>query len=622
MLFSIVIALMVILVTAFWVYQGFFSSLLMFFCTVVACMLSFGFYESLHGVWGESLNPIVGYPLAFMLIFLISLLIFRVVTDKFIPGNVRLPVYVDRAGGGIVGFFSGLIIVGMALIAIQMLPIGSSVFGFERVAVGATGNVVQKGFFFKPDNFTIGLASMLSKGRFGGETPLEEAKPDLLMELYSARANPQPQERIFLPEDCLKIQAYWEASQIDEVTQRVDGDGLSREFTTKEAAPGQKLLVCHVQLDVSAAKESAEIRFRPAQFRMLGPPPAADGSSGSPEVYIARGLSDIYTHKGHGLTKVTESQATRLVKFEPHTDFILGPNQTAVLGTKQGRDGLDFISSFKFDVAFEVPATFTPWYVEFKRGPRVELTKNMLQEEPPAYASVAGGRQVAELEEDSSKTNDDSSESGSTGDGEPRKADVGDAPGGATHVANAIEAGTGVLDTIPFPLDGENDIVRSAVRGGKLGDCHFFVEIPNPPPSDWEVKEFDIPGGKKMVQIGADKNDAYSIFGKALNYATNVAAQIYLTDDAGNNYYAIGVYSAAPVDGKMVMEIQYHPEADVPERCLAKPKKVTSNILRDTPTDQRKFGYLFLVDPGVKIETFSTGARQGNKQSVKIDVPN
>lgn len=81
------------------------------------------------------------------------------------------------------------------------------------------------------------------------------------------------------------------------------------------------------------------------------------------------------------------------------------------------------------------------------------------------------------------------------------------------------------------------------------------------------------------------------------------------------------MYSAAPIGGKMVLEIQYHPEADVPERCLAKAQKVTANIMRDTPEDQRKFGYIFLVDPGVKIVTFSAGARQGAKQKLEIDVP-
>lgn len=616
MLFSIVVALMVILITAFWAYQGFFSSLIMFFSAVVACMLAFGFYESLNSVWADSLNSMVGLPLAFMLIFLISLAILRFATDKFIAGNVRLPVYLDRAGAGVVGFFSGLIIVGMALVAIQMLPIGPAVFGFDRVQSAPNGTIQTKGFFFKPDSFTVGLASMLSSGRFGGETPLEQAKPDMLLDLYSARANPQPSERMFLPEDCLTVSAYWEASQIDEVTQRVDGESLVREFSSREpSSPGNKLIVCRVRVDASAAKEAAEIRFRPAQFRLVGPPPAADGSrSAEPEIRLACGLSDIYTHKDHGLKSIDAAQATRLVRFGPQTDLILGPNQTPAIGDKQGKDGLDFISGYKFDVAFEVPATFVPWYIEFKRGPRVELTKKMFKDEPPAYASIAGGRDVPSAEKKASKKKRDDEKSDASGGGD---VDVGDAPGGATHVANAIAARTGVFSTIPFPLDGNDNVVRSAVRGGKLGDCHFNVEIPDPPPSDWDVKEFDVPGGKKMVQLGADKNDALSMFGKALNYATNVAAQIYIADDAGNNYYAIGVYSAAPIGGKMVLEVQYHPEADVPERCLAKAQKVTANIMRDTPEDQRKFGYLFLVDPGVTLVSFSSGARQNLKQVFK-----
>src|SRR5262245_48483034 len=118
MLFSLAVALMVILVAAFWIYQGFFSATLMFFECVIAAMLAFCFYEKVHGLWGEALGEGLGHPLALMLIFLISIVVLRLLTDKYVKGNVRIPVVLDRIGGGVGGFFSGMILVGMALIAI------------------------------------------------------------------------------------------------------------------------------------------------------------------------------------------------------------------------------------------------------------------------------------------------------------------------------------------------------------------------------------------------------------------------------------------------------------------------------------------------------------------------
>lgn len=628
MLFSLVIAIMVILVTAFWVYQGMFSAMIMFFLSVVSCLIAFGFYEQVHALWAGSLDGGIGLPLALMLLFLASLLGLRFLADKLIPDNIRLPVILDRAGGGVCGLFIGLILVGTSLTAIQMLPIGASVFGFERLEAQPDGTVKAKSFsFFNPDGFTVGLATMLSNNRFGGTNRLAESKPDLLLDLYSARANPQPEERVFLSADAMTVKGWWKAQQIDVVDQRVDGESLAREFRTEDVVPGKTLIVCRVRVDAGAAKSGAEIRFRTSQFRLVGPPPSNDPAlSTTPEVILACGLSDIYTHKAHGMGEMTRGQETRLVRFGPQTDFILGPNSSRPIALARGSGDQKMITAYQFDVAFEVPEGFDPWYIEFKRGARAELTKALFQEEVPTYASVAGGKAKAPAGKRDARDGDKAGRDGdSDSDGDTEKKDstvkVGKGTGGATHVADAIAARTGVFTELPFPLSGGDSVVRNSLREGKLDDCHFFVEIPDPPPEDWDVREFKVPDGKKLVQVGAEKKDALSLFGRALNYATNVAAQIKVTDENGNDYFAIGVYSAAPVNGKMVLEIQYHPEAEMPERCLVKAKRVTSAILSATSPDERKFGYLFLVDPGVKIVSFSAGARQNARQELIIEVP-
>ncbi len=189
MFFSIVVALMVLLVTMFSVRQGFFSGLIMFFETVVACLLAFTLYEPFYGLLSDTIkDPGVGEPLCLMVVFLVALAIMRIATDKLIPGNVKMNMYVDWAGGGLCGLFTGLILVGTALIAIQMMPIGSEIVTFERYQQDAEGRPVRKNVLFKPDQFVAGLLEMMSTGRFGTDDSHRFGRPTRTRSRSTSRA--------------------------------------------------------------------------------------------------------------------------------------------------------------------------------------------------------------------------------------------------------------------------------------------------------------------------------------------------------------------------------------------------------------------------------------------------
>ncbi|MFH1419040.1 MAG: CvpA family protein [Planctomycetota bacterium] len=601
MLLSIVAGLMVILVAAFWVYQGFFSSLIMFLDTVVACMIAFGFYEPLHAVWADSeAMQGIGRPVALMLIFVATLVVLRVATDKIVPDGVSLQLETDRTLGGVCGFFTGMILVGTGLVAVQMLPTGPSVLGYSRFVADAEGRTVKKGLGFRSDEFTVGMVNMLSAGGFGGGNPFGQAKPGLLDELYARRAVPQVGARVRVPEDCLRVIAYWEASQINELRQRMLGAELKRDFTPVSAEGFNKFLVCRVQLNPSAAaKEDQKIRFRVPQFRVVGPPPAGAGESEQPtELILACGMSDVYTHKGLELANIAPGQANKLVRFSPETDLILGPEIAKSI--QQGGKG------YEFDVVFEVPQDFVPWHIAFKDGAVAEITRKMSRKESPG--PLGSGSAAAPSEP--------------TAEHGQSSVEVGAAPAGRTHFADAIEERTGVSSRLPLPLDGSVSFVARSLRGGKLHEGHFWVEVPeNPEAVSSVVTEFAVPSGKVMVQVGAEQNMPESMFGKALNYAAAVASQISVRTSDGRQYYAQGVYSAAPVGGKMIFEIQYWPNAEIPERCLKthEPKKLTKSVMENANPESRKFGYLFLVDPGVEITMFSP--IQNKEQALKITVP-
>ena len=69
--------------------------------------------------------------------------------------------------------------------------------------------------------------------------------------------------------------------------------------------------------------------------------------------------------------------------------------------------------------------------------------------------------------------------------------------------------------------------------------------------------------------------------------------------------------------GKDVVEIQYWPEPEIPERCLQPPTKLTPAALRGR-TDFT-YVFLFIVDPGVKIVRFHPSPKRS--QELIIDVP-
>jgi hypothetical protein len=648
MLFSLAVALMVLLVAAFWVYQGLFNSVLMFLNSVVACMVAFGFHEDLNSVWNDSIGPGLGLPLALILIFLATLLGLRFITDKLIPDGLRLPVAVDFAGGGIAGFFTGMILIGTALIAAQMTPISPSMFGFERISANATGVVTSKSLMLNPDGFTLGLINMLSNGRFGGGNPYGHAKPELLTQLYSERAMTQVGDRFDIPPDAVKVLSCRDARQVEEVTQSAPGGGeLKREFAAQEASPANKFLVCKVQIEPSAApKEKSEIRFRLPQFRVVGPPPVDGGPA--PKAILATAMSDIYLNRNHNMQEVKKNQARRLVRFGPQTDFLLSPDKTP--GVKKGE-------GYSIEVAFEVPEDFNPWYVEFKHGARSEITKQHLKQgtETKQQASESPAKEKEEAEEtagenessdaateeadknaeestdeaveSSTDESEDSDSAEESEDDAPKtakkssKPKVGQEQGGALNVADAVEQGTDVTDKLPISLDKTDQLVSQALAGGNIGEGHFWIEMPDEEtPEDKQVTRFQVPEGKKMLQLGAERNEALSMYGRAMNYASTVAAQIKITTADDRTYFAQGVYSIAKIGGKWIVEIQYHPDAEVPERCLQKSKKLTPDMMKKADPKERRFGYLFLVDPGVKITAFSSGGK-GGKQQLDIEVP-
>lgn len=186
MVLIIAVLLLVAGIAFYQAVQGLFSALIMAILTVLCAAVAFEFYESLAGTL-YTRQPAHADAGALIALFVIPLLVLRIVIDRFFPGNVVTGTWADRIGGGALGIFTGMIVVGVLAVALQMLPLGPR-FLMYRPYNDALQRVQTLAPFY-PDDFTVGLMNVLSGGAFGCEPrkSYRHVHDDLLLELFCAR---------------------------------------------------------------------------------------------------------------------------------------------------------------------------------------------------------------------------------------------------------------------------------------------------------------------------------------------------------------------------------------------------------------------------------------------------
>ena len=135
MIFSIIVILIVGIVAFFHYIQGFFSATISAICCVLAAVLAVSYHEViveklLGGRFGN-----VAHAMALSVMFAVVYLVLRVMFDKMVPGNLRLPAIVDKVGGGAVGLVAGVFAAGVVALTAQYLPLMPSIAGYARYAV-------------------------------------------------------------------------------------------------------------------------------------------------------------------------------------------------------------------------------------------------------------------------------------------------------------------------------------------------------------------------------------------------------------------------------------------------------------------------------------------------------
>jgi len=563
MLLSLFSTILVLLIAFFQAIQGMFSALIMAVLAILSAAAAFSLAEPVYYWALQWVSADYALAACLMAVFLVCLIVTRVLADYLISGNMQFPLWVDRIGGALFGLIAGLVIVGMLCISLQMLPFGSSILGFQRVEVDQQGQATQRALWLRPDGFAVGLTEVMAAGSLSGANGMKHLHPDWLQELQWNRSGVQKESRHAVPRGALSVEAGWDA-----VLPVYTKDGQR----TVEPARGYKFIVVRVSLGRQALDEDGVHRFTPMQWRLVGQ------GNGVWAQYPMAGMSN------------PSNMARRI---------FLSMNEPVTINPDAGT---------KLDIVFEVPEgdRFEPSFVEYKRDGRAALPKVAWRDTPLAPI----GSEKADQEEDEQEGEEDRGQEATP----PRPR------GGRVSARRALSQESRFSRELPISIPADQISRRDAeVSGDMLVQGHIVVpvDVPEQGGRAEVVKRFQVPEGMRLLQLAVEPTFAKSTLSRARQFAVKTVKQYRVEDDQGQYYFPVGEYRSAEVRGEQLLELQYWPTAEIPERALRDPREIQE---RDLEKDGQ-LTYLFLIPPGQTIKVFKTGTQQRDLTSLNLKAP-
>jgi len=265
MVFIILVTLLVLGIAFFQAIQGFYNSVIMALLTVLTAALAFTFYEPLAAALLYTRQPSCADAVILIALFVVPLLVFRIFFDRFLIRDLPLGLWTNRIGGGIFGLISGMVLVGVLTVAVQMLPVREK-FLYYRPYDDALQRQQRLAPFF-PDEFTVGLMNVLSRGGLSAEADksLRSVHDDLLLELFCARNTAGKGGRVGAPPDAMRVLGVCEPpDHAGAWIEQVPPNPLLPD------ADIPKLLIARVQISGDARDEDNWWRLVGTQFRLVG----------------------------------------------------------------------------------------------------------------------------------------------------------------------------------------------------------------------------------------------------------------------------------------------------------------------------------------------------------------
>jgi hypothetical protein len=646
MWFSLFATVLILAITFYQGLQGMFSALINCILTILAAALAFGLYEDVYTAQLAAYQPDHGRAIALMAIFIVSLLVLRLIMDQIITGNMSFPVYLDRAGGGLFGLVTAMIIIGTLAVGFQLLPFDSTFLGFSRYTLmegnkpvldeikpgygskqetdpnAAYRNVMdwnngrvspRHSLWLNPDGFTVALVSHLSDNALQGRNRFADFNPDFLDYLHAMRDGMMRESIAGVGAQAVRIKGYHYLQPNEPLYrfEKVDnpsGGPLTQPVPTdRKPAPGKKWLAVSVIIDEKSdtAQDKQNLNFTPWQVRLLG----RERKDGSEKAFPLIAVSD--PESPHLLVQVVPAQDLQF---------------------KKGAGGPPL------ELLFEVPDSSgfqPPWVLQYKYNGLAEILASHADKKPDKGEP---GRKPKPTKPEPT----DGQPKPSDGTGQPPEPDKGTtpppapAPGdtstvpprpnpnppGRVHGVNLADKEPFFSDDLPFVLTSYNEGMDLELKGGKLLGVKDLTATLN---ADWEpekgskprIEVFEVPEGQRLLQVSVAQLHPESWIGSVMGTAVSQIQNIYLIDSNGKTYMPIGKYAIANVNGETVFELTYLDETARGEARIPP----FDRIRRDNLKDKYAYVFLFHVRPGTKPAYFNTGQRKIPLDSFNLVAP-
>jgi hypothetical protein len=192
-----------------------------------------------------------------MAIFFISMLALRIVFDLLLSGNMAFGTWSDRIGGGVLGIITGMILVGMLAIAMQMLPWDASILGYKPYddSLQPAKSLAP----FNSDRFVLGMVDALSAGSMGGDKRFTQVHPDYLLELQANRNRCDLAGRCDSADDALQVSGIYSA----------DDKGNLPPWLADNTRPETNTYIVRVSVDAKAKDLDNWYRLPATHFRLV-----------------------------------------------------------------------------------------------------------------------------------------------------------------------------------------------------------------------------------------------------------------------------------------------------------------------------------------------------------------
>lgn len=603
MIFSLIVVILLFAVAFFQSTQGLFSSLIMAVFCICCAALAVGGYEwvALHYLaphWQAEYS----FALALAALFGIPLIIFRMVTDKLVRRSCHTHGLFDRIGGGFCGLITGYTVIGMLTLAVQSIPLGGSVFGFERVPrtpledaradvdlEPPPADAQERNIWMNPDRFVVGLASILSSGIFSSERSFGRENPDHIQHIGWIHAVPQTVPRYAPPGSIAIVRT----EQIESVfVETLAGRNSPTSYDDKDGQPrsDHKFQLIRVALKRAARGEAPAHVFTLRQIRLVG----HTRGEGTMVQYHPIALQQADAREV--MNRHIRYRAKRGTKFamvdepfEPRSD-----------------------NNAEVEIVFELPNGFVPEYLEYKHGARIAV--KFSKEESEDKDDVAAGTQPSDVSQVSanSGSSQPSKERASPEESPPKRSrrsrrnkTVDDSGrGGNVRGVTALVGKSFFGSALPLALKDYQDLNNLSTKRRKMDNGHLRADVDlQAAGSDRPIKEFAVPRNKRLLQLNMSRLHARSGLGRAIDFAGKVVQNYFVEDDNGNRSSMIGKYAIANVNDKRILEVQYFPDQAGTIGGLGQFKQIKDRHLKK----DYELVLLFLVEPGATITSFSAG---------------